>query len=353
MAALLALITPFIALAASLLVIWTIRYLDVVEREPRKMIARALGTGCLTAIVASVWGQLPLAFWQGMGLGEQFVEFMSTVVDAPIWEELIKGAGLICLYRSKKDKFDSLTDFVIYACAVAIGFELIENIFYQWGHLGSKDELAGWIDELNGRILGSAGTHATFSAWLGLAVWIWIRGNSAYRFIFSAICVLVSMGLHAGNNLGAVLSQYGPPNETLPINRLGTLIGMVDNQLSLSLFLGLIIVCILRDLHHLSDYAYELLSHIWQKDEFRTSDRYADVLRVLMNPITHVVAASQWSWKFFGSPDRTISDRSVFGRFARLAMASPRGQSSSTGESSHFDRQAWIRDGLSLVASVS
>jgi hypothetical protein len=47
MAALLALITPFIALLAYLLVIWTIRYLDVVEREPRKMIARALGTGCL------------------------------------------------------------------------------------------------------------------------------------------------------------------------------------------------------------------------------------------------------------------------------------------------------------------
>jgi RsiW-degrading membrane proteinase PrsW (M82 family) len=138
-------ITPLIALLASLLVIWTIRYLDVVEREPRKMIARALGTGCPTAIVASVWCQFPLAFWQGMGLGEQFVDFMSTVVDAPIWEELIKGAGLICLYRSKREKFDSLTDFVAYACAVAIGFELIENIFYQWGQLEGKDQLGAWM----------------------------------------------------------------------------------------------------------------------------------------------------------------------------------------------------------------
>jgi RsiW-degrading membrane proteinase PrsW (M82 family) len=352
MAALLALITPLIALLASLLVIWTIRYLDVVEREPRKMIARALGTGCLTAIVASVWCQFPLAFWQGIGLGEQFVDFMSTVVDAPIWEELIKGAGLICLYRSKREKFDSLTDFVVYACAVAIGFELIENILYQWGQLEGKDQLGAWIDELNNRTLGSAGTHATFSAWLGLAAWIWIRGKSAHRFIFSAFCVLISMGLHAGNNLGAVLSQYGPPNETLPINRLGMLIGIVDNQLSLSLFLGLIIVCVLRDLHYLSDYAYELLIQQKEGDRLRASG-CEESLRLLMNPINHLLAASQWSWNFFGGSDQTITDRSAFGRFARLAMAPARAESSSSSESIQFDRQAWIQDGLSLVAGIS
>ena len=350
MAALLALITPLLALAASLLVIWTIRYLDVVEREPRKMIANAIGVGCLTAIVASVWS-LPELLWKSFGLGESFVNFMTTAVDAPIWEELIKGAGLVFLYRAKKDKFDSLTDFVVYACAVAIGFELIENIFYQWAQLEGKDQLARWIDELNGRMLGSAGTHAMFSAWLGLAAWVWFRGRTAHRLAVSTGCVLISMGLHAGNNLSAVLAQYGPPNETVPINRLGALIGMVNNQLALAMFLGLIVVCILRDLFFLSDYSYQLLPRLGGQGSGSDSARHLAGLRELMNPINHVLAASDWSWRLLGATERVIAERALFGQFARLAMAPARAVSAADA-GKHFDHQAWIQEGLSLVAKA-
>jgi RsiW-degrading membrane proteinase PrsW (M82 family) len=352
MAALLALITPFVALAVSLLVIWTIRYLDVVEREPRKMIAKALGIGCLTAIAASFWGAIPEMAWKSLGLGDQFVDFMTTVFDAPIWEELIKGAGLVCLYRSNRNKFDSLTDFVVYACAVAIGFELIENILYQWAQLEGKDQFASWIDELNGRILGSAGTHAIFSAWLGLAFWIWIRSKTAYRFALSAVSVLVSMGLHAGNNFAAVLQQYGPPNETLPINRLGTLFAMVNNQIALAMFLALIIICILRDIFFLSDYSYQLLPRLDEQKPSAESFQHIASLRELMNPINHVVAASEWSWRLLACSDRVIRERALFRKFARLAMA-PARAGSTLDSGKHFDRHAWIKAGVELVVSAT
>lgn len=351
MPALLALITPFLALVASLLVIWTIRYLDVVEREPRKMIASAVGVGCLTAITAAVGCSFAAMAWESFGLGEPFVDFMTTVVDAPIWEELIKGAGLVVLYRTKREKFDSLTDFVIYACAVAIGFELIENIFYQWAQLDGQDQLARWVDELNGRMLGSAGTHAMFSAWLGLAAWLWFRGQMAYRPLLSAGCVFISISLHAANNLGAVLSQYGPPDETLPINRLGALIGTVDNQLSLALFIGLIIICVLRDINFLSDYSCQLLHLMGAERSDNDARRHLGALRELMNPINHVMAASDWSWRLPKSNERVIRKRALFGQFARMAMAPARAASALDGDK-HFDRQAWIQEGLSLVADA-
>jgi len=350
MSALLALFTPLLALATSLLVIWAIRYLDVVERESRGMIAMAVGVGCLTATVASQWA-LPEFLWKSFGFGEAFVDFMMTVVDAPVWEELLKGAGLVILFKTKRDKFDSLTDFVIYACAVAIGFELVENILYQWAQLDGKDQLANWIDEVNGRMLGSAGTHAMFSAWLGLGAWAWFRRKKANRLAISSGCVLISMALHASNNLAAVLGQYGPPSETVPINRLGSLIGIVNSQLSLAMFLALVIICVLRDLFFLSDYSYRLLPHLSGQESKIVANRHLEGLRELMNPINHVLAGSKWSWNHLGGNERVIGERLVFGEFARLAM-SPARASFTADAGKNFDERAWIQEGLALLAKA-
>lgn len=124
----LALITPLVALATSLTVIMAIRFLDVVEREPKRLIALALLLGAISTLPSIVWQVLSAAAWQSFGAGEAIVNTITTVIDAPISEELFKGLALLVLILTQRRKLDSLTDFIIYACAVGIGFELVENI---------------------------------------------------------------------------------------------------------------------------------------------------------------------------------------------------------------------------------
>lgn len=70
-----------------------------------------------------------------------------------------------------------------------------------------------------------------------------------------------------------------------------------------------------------------------------------------MNPVNRVVAASDWSWRLLGGTERVIAERALFGQFARLAMAPARAASASAS-SNQFDHQAWIQEGLSLVAKA-
>ena len=79
------------------------------------------------------------------------VNAITAIVNAPISEDLLKGLALLILILTQRRKLDSLTDFLIYACAVGIGFELVENILYQWSTFDQGNQVAGWMDEFNNR----------------------------------------------------------------------------------------------------------------------------------------------------------------------------------------------------------
>ena len=346
----LALITPFAALAASLAVILAIRFLDVVEREPKRLIALAMLLGAISTLPSIIWQVLSESVWQSFGAGEAVVNAITTVIDAPISEELFKGLALLILILTQRRKLDSLTDFLICACAVGIGFELVENILYQWSTFDQDNQVAGWIDEFNNRTLASAGSHAFFSVWLGLAGWILFQANSKAIKPLAAAALCLSMLLHAFNNLAAVMVQAGPDDVTLPINRLGTTLGIVSNHLTLALFIGLIGVAVLRDVHFLIDYGSLIQARLLRNTDNPYSDSLL-VLKNLTNPINHVMAHSARSWRWSQHPDKRLTQRSAYREFAKLALASAqRGPSDSRDV---LARSSCIDQGLKLIQSLA
>lgn len=219
------------ALAASLAVILAIRFLDVVEREPKRLIALAMLLGAISTLPSIIWQLLSASAWESFGAGEVVVNAITTVIDAPISEEFFKGLALLILILTQRRKLDSLTDFLIYACAVGIGFELVENILYQWSTFDQDNQVAGWVDEFNNRTLASAGSHAFYSVWLGLAGWILFQSHSRTIKVLAPAAISLSMLLHSFNNLTAVMIEAGPEDVVLPINRLGTTLAVVSNHL--------------------------------------------------------------------------------------------------------------------------
>jgi len=325
-----------------------IRFLDVVEREPKRLIALALLLGAISTLPSIVWQVLSEAAWQSVGAGEATLNTITTVIDAPISEELFKGLALLVLILTQRRKLDSLTDFIIYACAVGIGFELVENILYQWSAFDQDNQVAGWVDEFNNRILASAGSHAFYSAWLGLAGWTLFQANSRQVKILAPAAIGLSILLQGFNNLTAVMIEAGPENVVLPINRLGTTLAVGSNHLTLALFIGLIGVAILRDIRFLADFASLIQSRLIRNADMPYTESLL-VLKNLTNPINHVMASSSWSWSL--REDKRLSQRSAYREFAKLALA--HAQRGLPDSSEALASSSCIDQGLKLIRNLA
>jgi RsiW-degrading membrane proteinase PrsW (M82 family) len=108
------------------LVLWLDRY----EPEPPWMLAAAFFWGALVAvffaIIINSVGVLVVAALAGDSAAESY----GMVVSAPVVEETAKAVVLFALFFWRRDEFDGVTDGVIYAAMVGLGFAMTENIKY-------------------------------------------------------------------------------------------------------------------------------------------------------------------------------------------------------------------------------
>ena len=145
--------SPIFATLSSLSIIYSIRFLDAIEREPLKPIIAAFAWGIASAIAILIF---PFSIGNYiiniLDLDPNLNEVFGTIIDAPIKEEIYKFIGLFFVFKTFKKEFHSLTDFVVYSCLVAAGFQFIENIIYLWGTLGYENDITYyWNMQLTGR----------------------------------------------------------------------------------------------------------------------------------------------------------------------------------------------------------
>lgn len=177
------------------IVIAGVYLIDRWEPEPLRLMIFALAWGgivsiALTLLVAIVSDpMLPVGF-DGI--------FISTVVRAPIVEELTKGLGLLLIMVIGKRALDGPVDGVVYGALVGAGFAFTENIQYFGVQfmVGGAESL-GPIFFMRG--IMSPFCHAMFTACtgfaLGLAARRGRRGAEVLPMFF--VGLLASIALHA------------------------------------------------------------------------------------------------------------------------------------------------------------
>ncbi len=90
---------------------------DVFEPEPLGKILKAVAWGAIPAVLFSFLLESYVFFWAGL-------------LNAPLVEEACKG---YYVYRMRKDpQFEGPMDGLVYGAAVAIGFEIVENLLYSF-----------------------------------------------------------------------------------------------------------------------------------------------------------------------------------------------------------------------------
>lgn len=174
-----------ISFVLGLLCIRHIRGYDKHEQEPfLKMFGVTLWGGVWSVAISL----LLYAVLARLGLRDLRNSFGALLVVGPV-EEFAKLFAMASAYFIYSKELDEPVDGMIYMACVALGFSLIENFFYALrpnaGHL------------LFVRILICTPMHICFSAFMGLALYMWLKNKRAFGLlVISFVLASVSHGVY-------------------------------------------------------------------------------------------------------------------------------------------------------------
>ena len=324
----LALATPLIALAPSLILLHVIRCLDPIEKEPAKYTYFGIIAGCISVIPVFIFHEPAAIFFNSITQDINIIDLLDASIYAPVAEELSKLLLLIGLLAIVRRETDSLVDYIIYSASIAIGFEFIENILYQWSSLQESSAIDSWLFEFDGRTIGKMGGHLLYSIWNGVAIWIFRSFQGLKSKLLFILAIAFGILLHSINNLSATMSTYGAANEILPINHFGNILYSVNEHISLACFMGAIGAAVLFDAATLQMLHTEIIT----KYKSRISQKEEEILHKLSNPFLQCLSSSSLIWLLTKKGREAKAKQATFKRFAKYALAFGR-------ESQHSQKQ--------------
>jgi hypothetical protein len=196
--------------------------LDLYEREPLSVLALMAAWGATGAVALSLAGN-------GIVLGllpPAVRETFGPAVAAPLVEEAAKGLALVVAFslswwaarRFGFLELEGLTDGIVYAAAVGLGFAFTEDLLYllnvadERGLGAGLSEYASRVDFFGVGQLGHAVYTAAFGAGLGLATWSrsW-RAQLGFPFL-GLIAAMLMHAVHNGLPSFALAWRYGLEN---------------------------------------------------------------------------------------------------------------------------------------------
>ena len=302
------LISPIFVSLSSLSVIYTIRFFDVVEKEPWKPIIIAFLLGIASAFFTlfflSIFPTLSLILYSVFEFSDTTYYNLSAIIEAPIFEEIFKLLALILVYKIFKKDFHTLTDFIIYACIVGAGFEFLENLTYLITSVFETDYIAAWSSQLVSRVIESGYMHSLFTCWSGLGFWILVKSNSTK--IKAIFFIFISIGLHFVNNFTAVISGY---------SFLGSFLYEVAKSISLAGFFALIGFSLIRDFNLVNEFVFKII----ETNSLNESE--VDSLKKLAQPVDNLFARSMWSWRISNRRKNTTIPRESYVLFSKFALS--------------------------------
>jgi len=179
-----------------------ILWIDHFEPEPWWLLALAFVWGAaIASFVSLVFNSINSAILTAT-MGEAG-DTLTAVVSAPLVEELAKGIALFLLFFWKRDEFDNVTDGIVYASMVGLGFAMTENVAY-YGRAVAEGGVpsAGVLFFLRG--IMSPFAHPLFTSMMGIGLGAsresdrsWVKGLAPLAGLFAAIA------LHSMWNLSA------------------------------------------------------------------------------------------------------------------------------------------------------
>lgn len=128
---------------------------------------------------------------------------LTAVLAAPFIEELTKGGALLLLFLWKRDQFDNVTDGIVYASMVGLGFAMTENVQY-YGETFRTEGAAGAATVFFLRGVMSPFAHPLFTSMTGIGLGAARETDRAWvKWVAPPVGLGFAMFLHSLWNLSA------------------------------------------------------------------------------------------------------------------------------------------------------
>lgn len=182
----------FAAIIPMLLYLILLWLMDKYDREPLRFVLLHFIWGAFGAVVLGILGSFLLTTllntFNKIPLGSSFYE---AIISAPVSEEISKGIFLF--YTVNSNKFDNITDGLVYGGAIGLGFGMTENFTY---FISYGKNLEVWITLVILRSSFSAVMHCISTATLGAFLGIAKFSSNLLKFILPFIGILISISIH-------------------------------------------------------------------------------------------------------------------------------------------------------------
>ncbi|WP_159499924.1 PrsW family intramembrane metalloprotease [Microbacterium sp. 18062] len=189
-------------------VLFALRLVDRWEPEPRGLVLLAIGWGAIVSVAVALGVDLVLllTFGRDTSIAGQFVQ---SVIQAPVVEEVIKGLGVLLIFAAARRWFDGPVDGIVYGGLIGAGFAFTENIQYfadSWIEGGV--ELATATFFIRGIL--SPFAHVMFTAIIGFALGLAARRGASVGGALGpwAAGLVGAIALHALWNGSALLGDF-------------------------------------------------------------------------------------------------------------------------------------------------
>lgn len=177
-------------------------WLDRFESEPTRLLVYAFLWGATGAVFVSYVLNTLFGSMVAATLSADDANRLMATISAPVVEELAKGLALFALFFWRRDEFDNITDGIVYAAMVALGFAMVENFLYYGRALSEGGDAAAQTFVLRGMI--APFSHPLFTVMTGIGLgWARQSGKKSLRWIGPLLGLSAAIFLHALWNLSA------------------------------------------------------------------------------------------------------------------------------------------------------
>lgn len=175
-----------------------ILWIDRFEHEPRYLLFACF----LWGATASVFIAMLVNTTVSMTVGR----LATTVISAPIIEEIAKAAVLFAVFYIKREEFNGIVDGIIYAAITALGFAMVENFAYYGRAFAGVYPGVGLDGLFLIRGIQSPYLHPFFTAMTGIGLgWAAQTQNKALRILVPFVGLGCAIFFHSLWNFAATL----------------------------------------------------------------------------------------------------------------------------------------------------
>lgn len=312
----------FAALALSLVsgfsaivVIGFLWFLDVFERESWKNLVLAFIFGLAAyALVLSIFAKLAAIAPPSQAGLSLFSAFSALSISTALL--LVGQAGAMwSFYRLRRRSFETMTDYVLYACSIGAGFDCAERITTQI--LNSYG-----LQPLSNQVYFSAFGFGNYYPFLfslyGCAFFLWVNSSrmKSYSPRKSGV-ILASIGVATQLvfALATLLPNIGLRDSYSILSVMSEAIFAVTLNISYLSIAGLIGLCVLMDAHIIERFTEKLE----ERQEFAS---FIPWFRYLRHPWYQLCSSHEVLWKFSGVGREVRLPRRLLNQYSRIALRS-------------------------------